>query len=231
MVRYCPTTPQEAIVRTFVVRRWGDVIAVRLNDFFHEMAVAIKVQDRTIVAVKGWTFKVPWSTCVEAPSRLAQLVGATLDSGTVRSPKLDASWQCTHLFDLARLAISLAEGPSRRKYVARIERLDDDERCARAILYRDDNEVLRWSISGETITAPALLRGHRLVGRSQLSPEILADRQLFDEVMMLRRAALIFRTRLNIGPDTVSAAEFSNMAGACYTFQPTTASRATRPRS
>src|SRR5206468_3730989 len=94
--------------RRLKLRHRGDHVEGDLEDHIHHVAVRVEHDGSVVTAVRGEAIRLPWSLCPEALSLLDELVGTEV--GTL--PRVDDARQhCTHLLDLARMAIAAAGGP------------------------------------------------------------------------------------------------------------------------
>lgn len=214
------------VVRRFTARSLGEVAGACLTDGIHRMVVTLKHDGRRVLAVRGRTLDYPWSTCIEAPQKLQSLVGAELSA--TRLPGFDQQSNCTHLVDLARLAMAQALRAGRRRYRV-VVHADADNLTTIGTLARDGVDVLEWTIREGKVCDPPLYRGHSIDGRAVLPDECLADPELFEAAMMLRRAVKMF-SGLQYGwtVDADSPLDRPWMSGACYSYQPNIAVRARR---
>lgn len=220
----------ERLVRRFGARAFARGAAAWVKDGIHDMAVVLKHDGDHVVAIRGWTHGYPWSTCPGANAQLDAFVGARID-GPARPRSVDQQSQCTHLLDLARLAMAHAARGGKFRYwmtIVRTQSAPNEMLDARA--ERDGQLLLRWSLTDYVVAAPSEMAGHKVDGRAVLPEAITADGELFEAAMMLRRAVKMFRgrDRAHKMPMDIAPADRSWMMGACYTFQPEVAPRAIR---
>ena len=210
--------------------RGGSVVA-EMEDDFHHFRVDLEHDGTAVVAVSGTAIRYPWTTCPGATAELTALKGMPLSRsstavGSFAAPRRN----CTHLFDLAGLAV--AHAASGRK-----QRVYDVEVPARAggrtdpLLLRDGELVLSWSVQGLEITGPAPFAGIPLRGgRGFLSwaAEHL-DEESMEAAVVLRRSVEIAWGREQDLDSMERASDLGDfMLGACFTFQPGTAEVAIR---
>lgn len=177
----------------------------------------------------GEARRFPWTSCPTAVSPLQALVGMALSSrATAAGDHTDARMNCTHLFDLAGLAVAHAgAGRSVRQYDATVP--DRRDGRTRAVLLRDGEPCLAWDISGRTIEGPPPFAGVAL-RRSFLAWATSAlDEDTAEAAMVLRRACDISYGR-GVDLDGIACADELRdlMLGTCHTFQPGTIETALR---
>ncbi len=152
---------------------------------------------------------------------LERLIGMALAASPLAVQRHTASQhQCTHLLDIAGLAIShAARGIAARQYDAEVT-VPDDSGPRHAILRRDGRSVLSWSLDETTILGPGSFAGRDLRSILPWAEGFCATVDDFEAVIVLRRAVHISKSRL-MDLDTVpSAAALGRYSGACYVFQP-----------
>jgi hypothetical protein len=135
---------------------------------------------------------------------------------------------CTHMFDLAGLAVAhAARGGDRRQYDVLVPDPVDDRR--RVTLERDHDPLLAWSVDHRTILDPPPYAGRALRGGFLAWAEASLDPETAEAAIVLRRACDIAHGRmqdLDIYDDARPLLGF--MAGTCFTFQPERGEQAVR---
>ncbi len=180
--------------------------------------------------VDGEAIRYPWTTCPGAVEPLRALMGMPLArSATAARSHTDVRMNCTHLFDLAGLAVAhAAAGREVRQYDATVP--DRRHGRTRAVLHRDGEPCLEWELDRQTITAPEPFAGVALRG-SFLAwvQETFADEDMAEAAGVLRRACEISFGR-GVDLDAVGrASELGEMVvGSCHSFQPGTIDQAVR---
>jgi len=210
-----------------------------VEDDFHHFHAEISHDGGKVTGVRGESLRYPWTSCPEAREPLQQFVGLPLDAF---STGIDAKWQCTHLYELVRLAIAQARrhvasgssGEMQSRYDIRVP--DRIARRTSAEIRRDGAVVLAWEIEGKFIIAPESFAGFDIYGRGRWPEGLDADQ--LEAANLLRRGAWLAIARGIYAP-TVEAArtpgglkrKISNPPqGACYSYQPDVQSRATNLR-
>jgi hypothetical protein len=207
----------------------GEVLA-ELEDDFHHFEVRLRHDGRTITGLDPAAIRFPWSTCPQAGARLRPLEGAPLSSrSTGHAAVLSPRSNCTHLFDLAGLAMAhAAAGRTRRQYDVRIPEVTGSRRTA--TLCRDGEPLLRWEVEGREILDPPPYAGQRLRGAGFIEwAESTLDPDEAEAALVLRRALDIGMGRgMDLDPYPNAAAIAEIVGPVCFTFHPDQAGRAAR---
>jgi hypothetical protein len=192
-----------------------------LVDDFHDLTLRLVHDGVRVSKIEGATRRIPWATCPGAALPLALLEGMPL-TRSLRSVArhTDPRAQCTHLFDLASLAVSLAaSGAAERCYELAVP--DRVGTRTLASLSRDGVPLLRWQIDGARIEDPPPFAGRSLGGGFAEWAESTLDGALAEAAQVLRRAASISLGRRFDFDRVPDARTFQSQAGAaCFTFQP-----------
>ena len=202
----------------------GGAARAVLEDDFHHFRVALSYRDGSVTQADGWALRNPYTACPAASGQLAALVGMALDSvANCVTRATDARLQCTHMLDLAGLAIAAAaRGIGNRRYDIEVPRRVDERTLGR--LERDGLPLLEWRIDGDCITAPAAYAGINLrEGMARWALTTLAEDEA-EAALVLRRCVNISRGRerdLDLQPTARSS-------GNCYAQQPQRAAQAMR---
>jgi hypothetical protein len=145
----------------------------------------------------------------------------------------DSHANCTHLFDLAGLAVAhaarhVAGGADRRSYLAVVP--DWFEPPYDAWVMRDGDEVLRWTVAGATIASPEPFAGVPMAGGFVAWCREHLDDDTTEAAFLLRRAAWMSPAR-HIDLEQYDTADASHVKhGVCFTAQPQRLSIARRNR-
>lgn len=217
-----------------VFRRRVDIIAqpgigagevrAALEDDFHHFRVWVRHHEGHVTAIGGEALRYPYSLCPQACDPLQQLAGMKLERiAHSVTRQTDASHQCTHLLDLAGLAMAAAaRGTLQRRYDISI-----GQRIAnrtRAILIRDGNEDLAWDVNGTMIEGPSPYSGINLrEGMARWALNTL-DEEAAEAALLLRRCTLISLGRAYNLDEQIHAAT----TALCYSQQPERAEQALR---
>ena len=201
-----------------------DEVRAALEDDFHHFRVWVRHVDGIGTAIGGDALRYPYTLCPQACDQLQHLVGMALDRVAHSvTRQTDASHQCTHLLDLAGLAIATAaRGTAARRYDIQVERRVNQR--TRPTLVRDHCDELVWDVNGTLIEGPSPYAGVNL--REGMARWALAtlDEEAAEAALLLRRCTLISMGRA-FNLDEQTHAENSNR---CYSQQAVRAEQALR---
>jgi hypothetical protein len=197
-----------------------------LEDDFHHFEVTIRCDDDVVTDVEGRAIRFPWTTCPDAVVPLHDLEGMPLsDRFLSAGERANPRANCTHLFDLAGLAIAhAARGGAlgtTRQYDAEVPAMprDGSERVVK--LWRDGRLAHTWILERMQCIEPAPFsdapwRG----GFFRWANETFGPDEA-EAVMVLRRAIDIGMGR-GMDLDAVDRADELEdaMGGVCFTMQP-----------
>lgn len=198
-----------------------------LVDDFHHFAVRVDVRGGQVVDIAGEDVQIPWTTCAGALAPLRAMVGApvTRSLAALRA-HTDARLQCTHLHDLACLAVAHAArsleggGATQRRYDVTLP--DRRRGASRAVLERDGAPCLVWSLERTEIVdgVPDAFAGLPLAGRRfQERLATLEDPDEAEAASVLQRAVFIGTGRRHDFESMRVAAEFAAVVGGrCHSF-------------
>src|SRR5207237_10898454 len=93
-------------------------VTAELEDDFHHFRVTVAHDGARVTGVRGEGVRYPWSTCPLAAAQLEPLFGMSLSTrSTAVGDVVSARDNCTHMFDLAGLAVAhAARDGDRRQY-------------------------------------------------------------------------------------------------------------------
>ena len=205
------------------------VVDAELEDDYHHFRCLLEHDGAVVTACRGEAVRYPWATCPGATGLVAQLVGMPLARGsTAVGAHADVAEQCTHLFDLAGLAVAHAwSGRARRAYA--IDVPDRVGTISRPRLARDGETVLEWTVDGDTIAEPAPFAGRSLRGGFMTWAEQDLDADTAEAAIAMRRATMISWGRAVRLDDVATAADLGPvLQGRCHTFSEAHVHDATR---
>lgn len=197
------------------------VVVADLDDDFHRFRVTLCHDGDRVHSVEGQGLRFPWSTCPDAAGPLRALEGAPLATrATAAAAHADPRSTCTHMFDLAALAMAhAAAGRDTRQYDAEIPARVDHR--TRARLWRDGDLVLDWTVDDRTglVDAPRYSDAPWQGGFMRWADAVL-DPDAAEAAIVLRRAVTIGMGR-GMDLDVYARAEeiAPVMNAICYTFQ------------
>ena len=201
--------------RVELSRPEAGVVEAEVEDHIHHFAVRVQHGGGRVSDIAGRAVRAPWSTCPGAAAVLSELVGAPVDDARV----VDPGAHCTHLLDLALVAVRFAgtDVPARRFDLV----VDGwDGPAATATVRRDDGLSLRWSLRGMEIAGPEPYVGHRLgAGFTSWAITTLAADEA-ELALLLRRAAWMSSSRGIDLDDFDRLSELPIPPGSCFSAQP-----------
>lgn len=214
------TYPSGAYRRRILLTASSGEVRAELEDDFHHFRVTIAYDGANVSAIRGEGVRFPWATCPLAAGQLAPIVGMPLSiRSTAVGDVVSARDNCTHMFDLAGLAVAhAARGGDRRQYDVVVPDPVDDRR--QVTLDRDGEPLLSWAIDRHTILDPPPFEGRALRGGFLAWAEEALDPETAEAAIVLRRACDIAHGRmqnLDVYDDARPLLAF--MAGSCFTFQ------------
>jgi hypothetical protein len=212
--------PSGAYRRRILITASGDEVTAELEDDFHHFRVTIAHDGARVTDVRGEGVRFPWTTCPLAADQLVPLAGMPLSTrSTAVGEFVSARDNCTHMFDLAGLAVAhAARGGHRREYDVVVPDPVDERR--HVTLARDGSPLLSWDVDRTTILDPPPFAGRHLRGGFLAWAEQALDPETAEAAIVLRRACDIAHGRmqdLDIYDDARPLLQF--MAGSCFTFQ------------
>jgi hypothetical protein len=197
------------------------VVVADLDDDFHRFQVTLRHDGARALAVEGEGLRFPWSTCPDAAGPLRALEGAPLaPRATAAADHADPRATCTHMFDLAALAMAhAATGRVTRQYDAEVPVRVDHR--TRARLWRDGVLLLDWTVDDRTgVVDPPPYSEAPWQGGFMRWADATLDPDTAEAAIVLRRAVTIGLGR-HMDLDVYErASELAPMMNAiCYTFQ------------
>lgn len=200
-----------------------------MEDDGHRFGVIVRHDGRIVTSVEGLSVRVPWSLCPKAEPLLERLQGMPLVPHPLAVYRTtDGKVQCTHMCDLAGLAIAhAARGIPSRCYDVEAPwyRLHGPRTLT---LRRDGLEVLHWSVDAKILVEPERFAGRDLRDVVNWAEREFPDADDFEAVVVLRRAVLISGARLFVWDEMPNAQATQHGLGACFVFQAGVADKALR---
>jgi hypothetical protein len=213
--------------RLRMVASGPDLVEAGLEDDFHYFKVSLRHDGERVVAAEAEALRWPWDTCPGAVEPLRALAGMPLsDRCLAVGDWTDPHLNCTHMFDLAGLAVAHAArraqgGAEARQYDVEIPfgaqwGGEHDVHVA-----RDGALLHTWTLDGRKCVAPAPYsevpwRGGFLKWADRTFPP-----EESEPVIVLRRACDIGMGR-GMDLDGIEVADELPpwQAAVCYTMQP-----------
>jgi hypothetical protein len=210
--------------RKIYIESRPNLVTARIMDCVHDFSIVMAHDGNVITALEPSANRTPWSTCSGALEQFQALLGAPLEGESGKS--IDKGMQCTHLFDLARLAMANAKIIGTLIFDVHVGNGTKSGEIEAYVL-RNGAEILRWTIANQKVISPGPFEGHVLQGATIWPPEV-NDAEIRTAALLIRRALLVF-LGTNSSRDARFAADLPFMAGACFTFQPANMAESERP--
>lgn len=213
----------------------ADEVTGELADDAQHFRVTLRHDGETVRALASAALRAPWSTCHEATGRLRVLEGMPLSPRcTAVGEASPARTHCTHLFDLAGLAVAhawrSASGAGGGALEYRCAVWGDPRRTTHATLDRDGARRLDWTLEGFAIRGAPPFDGVSLRGSFLAWAEAELAPDLAEAAIVLRRACYISPVRFYELDGFERASDVQPATGQCYTYTEGTAQRAVRQR-
>ncbi len=205
-----------------------DTVEAALEDDFHHFEVTLRHDRARVTDVEARSVRWPWSTCPAAAGPLRELIGMPLSSRCLAvGDHADPHANCTHMFDLAGLAVAHAYRGSptyavaRRQYDAEVPYGPVAGPPREVRLLRDGTPALTWILEGRGIVEPPEFAGAPWVGGFFRWADRTLPVEEAEAAIVLRRACEIGMGR-GMDLDAVDRADelADLMRGVCFTMQP-----------
>ncbi|MGH8986615.1 MAG: DUF2889 domain-containing protein [Acidimicrobiia bacterium] len=205
------------------------VVEGALDDDFHHFEVTLRHDGSRVVEAAARSRRWPWSTCPGAAEPLRALEEMALsDRCLAVGERTDPRANCTHMFDLAGLAVAHAArggdgGSPIRQYDAEVPfgATESSGHAAAVRLWRDGALVLEWLLDGRSIADPPPYTDAPWQGGFFRWADATLSVDDAEAAIVLRRACEIGMGR---GMDLDAYDKASElgpmMAGICHTMQP-----------
>ncbi len=195
-------------------------IEAALEDDAHAFALTLHHDGQRVTAIEGRAVRYPLTTCDGAVVPLRAMAGAPLgDARQELNAYVDPRANCTHLHDLALLAIMHAfRAEPACRYDISVP--DTHEGRTLAILERDGVRLLGWELHDGVIETPALYAGQvALGGFTRWARTALEPREL-EHALMLQRGCMVARSRIFDRAAHREPAVRHGMRAVCYSYSP-----------
>jgi len=208
--------------RSILLRNQNGQTTAELEDNNHALRILLTHNREVVKNISAETIRVPNNTCDGAVNLLQDLVGARLSA----SPRAIIGYtkrraNCTHLYDLAVLAVSQAwRGENRRRYD--IEIPDEVEGLTTSIVRRNGQTVLTWTLKNNVIQSPRLFSGLHAVQGMRPWLEKNLDGDELEAALTLHQGHFVAQSRIyNLNAIAGHRlAEDTMMEGVCYAYRP-----------
>ncbi|ROR99053.1 DUF2889 family protein [Sinobacterium caligoides] len=206
--------------RIRLIANEGTVVA-ELEDIAHGFRVRLEHDGERVTRLLPEVIRAPFSTCTGAVEPLQSLLGVSIGSRAVEVVKQsDIASQCTHLFDLATLAIVHCRRGGERLWDLTVADQPQPGEPVLATAHLDGELLLSWRVADWTVKAPALLNGNTLFkGFSAWADEAYSG-DAAEAAFALQKAYFVAQAR-RFEVDNMAgraAIEDGAMQGVCYTY-------------
>ena len=195
-------------------------IVAELEDTTHGFRLTLSHNEKQVINITAEPIRYPFDTCPGAVASLQPLINCPLDidSRTIRRV-LNPGRNCTHLYDLALLALAHCRRPEQHR-IYDISVPDERENGTGIRVSRDGLLQHEWQVNRHHIAAPSPLAGKPLMRGfySWASAEFSDD--ALEAACVLQRGYFVAQSRRH---DYMNAAgrmarEDNMPDGACYTY-------------
>lgn len=217
-----PTHGSGAFRRRIRLRREADAVFGTLDDSYHAVQCVLRHDGRCVIDIDAALTRFPTTACTGAANAIRELIGMPLDISMAdlyseRRPHRN----CTHLFDLAALALRHAvRDESERRYDVSIP---DEAGAAVVVEVRcNDKLVHAWQVSEGIILQPTALAQKPLTaGFTPWALQTFAGDEL-EAALVLHKGYYLAqsrRYRVDAFPGRSLVAN-AQLAGVCYAYAP-----------
>lgn len=212
-------TQVRPVRRRVVIVAEGNQATAELEDDFHRMGVRIEHDHRIVTTIAGDSSRHPWHLCARATEKLPELVGKPLTVDFVAALGMaNAREHCTHLFDLAALAITAAARETPRRVYDSI--CSYDGAIAHLQLSRDGRAILDWHVDGSTVRSADAVSGRDIRRGFAEWCRYNLDIDTAEAALVLRRMAMIAQGRgVDLDQFKDATPVVAMLDGACYVLR------------
>jgi len=203
-----------------------DLVEAALEDDFHYFTVKLRHDGEHVTDVEGGARRWPWSTCPDAAGPLRSLEGMPLsDRCLAVGDHADPRLNCTHMFDLAGLAVAhAARGGSigtDRQYDVKVPYAAQFGGRHDVQVWRDGELLHTWTLDGRDCIAPPPFSEVPWKGGFLRWADRAFAPEESEPVIVLRRACDIGMGRgMDLDGYETAKDLGAMMRGICYTNQP-----------
>jgi hypothetical protein len=205
------------------------VVEAGMEDDLHYFIVRLEHDGECVRSVTATSVRRPWSTCHEAAELLHALEGMHLAPSCLAvGAHAEATHNCTHMFDLAGLAVAHAHrvregGATRRQYDVEMPyapRGDAAQQPRDLTLQRDGVRVLTFTVAGLKVVGPEPYATADARGGFFRWAEASYPPDDAEAAIVLKRASLIGLSRGLDLDRYANLAEMPGVAPVCFSQQP-----------
>lgn len=216
--------------RRIKLENFDPYVLAELEDCNHGFRLRLYHDHKAVTAIEVETLRYPLSTCSNAGEPLQALIGCELTTKINRILKHTRPRDnCTHLFDLASLAIAHATR-SQQCRIYDIEVPDSTSDSSELLIRRNDELIHHWQARDHNIYAPQVLRDKPLMKGFYLWVFKQFDDEELEAALALQKGYFVSRARhIDLNASAGMAASGDKfMLGACYTYSPAVVGNAIR---
>ena len=220
---------QAAFRRRIRLKKYSETeVVAGVEDDFHAFKLLLTHDGQKVVGVEGEALRYPLDTCPGSLSLLQQLEGISLS----KDPRAigafaDPRQHCTHLFDLAGLAIAHAcRDAQSRQYDICIP----DNALSELFLKCDGELILHMSLAEKIIQSPQQYQGQSIEqGFSAWVQQNISDQEEREAALVLQRGRFVSMGRLQKAAIVKTTVPWRHVPiGVCYSYQADIIDKATR---
>jgi hypothetical protein len=193
-----------------------------VEDDEHRFGADVCHDRKFVLSVTGRAIRTPWTTCPLASGQLEELRGTPLLSSpykVLRQVRL--AHQCTHMVDMAALAVcAAARGVTQCQYDCVItveDRVGADWRIG--TMQRNNEPRTYWVVQDGIVREPASYAGCQMQRSGRWIEERAGSIEEIESVFVMQRAMLVAGGKRVILDEHETAANQVWMTGACFSFQ------------
>ena len=210
--------------RKIIVDAAGNSIRAGVEDDFHHYEILLTHDGSVVTSATAKSIRIPFATCVEAGAQLNLLTGHAIGTRPTGLP--DPHHQCTHMFELAVVAIAQAARGGRRQYDIAVPHRELGG-VGSATLHRNGELIFGWALDGDIVTTPGTYEGKNVRELARWA-EATCDDETLEAIRVIRRGIHVSSGR-SVPPDMyINATDIQHVLGACYVFQPVRVARGIR---
>lgn len=209
-------------------------VTVELEDGNHGFRLRLQHDGRVVTDIEADTLRHPFGTCTEAVRPLRQFVGHRLaDGAKALRERLDPGAHCTHLFDMAMLAIHQASQRTASAATAIDYEMavhDEAAGLTRAEIRRNGAPVHAWQIQSHRVIAPAVHQGQPMMRGFHAWASAAFGGAELEAAAALQRAYFVAQSRrFDFDPPEQNPGVADGMPhGSCYSYNRGVVERAFR---
>jgi hypothetical protein len=205
-------------------------VRVALEDSNHAFRLSLSHDGRHVTDMAVDTVRFPFVTCREAAEPLRRLLGCPLDEDTAAlRNRLVPGDNCTHLHDMALLALAHAGQPGTER-LYEIFVADEQDGVTLARITCDGTVIHEWRIRDRAVVQPAALAGRPMMRGFYAWVAQTYSGLALEAAMALQRGFFVAQSRRMSNRPAVDNPATADMMpdGSCYSYNHTVVQRALR---